>query len=205
MHLKQGVPKIISALTLVLALTLSACAPGTPSAERQWEELREQYRTMDSLEAEGTLTANYDDRVYTFSVVLSGDEDNGTLTVTAPENIAGSVIQWTDDALTLDVEDVHLETGTLSPDGLSPADALPAILSAVQEGIVLTCGICETETESLVEVELQNPAAERCTVHCGFSAENGALRYAELYEDGRRVITLELDSFIITPDSNPDA
>lgn len=205
MHLKQGVPKTISALTLVLALTLSACAPGTPSAERQWEELREQYRAMDSLEAEGTLTANYDDRVYTFSVVLSGDEDNGTLTVTAPENIAGSVIQWTDDALTLDVEDVHLETGTLSPDGLSPADALPAILSTVQEGIVLTCGICETETESLVEVELQNPAAERCTVHCGFCAENGALRYAELYEDGRRVITLELDSFIITPDSNPDA
>ncbi len=193
MHLKHGVPKIILAVTL--AAVCVGCAPGQSSMEQQVQEMRTLYQTMESMEGTGTFQADYTDRVYEYEVTLAGNRREGTLTVTAPENISGTVIAWSEDALTLETDGVVLETGALSEDGFSPADAVPAVLSACQSGMLLSCSEETTGEETLLYAAFQNPDSERSTVECYFNPETYALRKAEVAEDGRTVVTLELSAF----------
>lgn len=193
MHLKQGVPRII--LAAALAVVCTSCAPGESGVEQQVQEMRALYQTMESMEGTGTFIADYTDRIYEYQVTLEGCRSAGTLTINAPENISGTVIAWSEDALTLETDGVVLETGALSQDGFSPADAVPAVLSACQSGMLLACSQETVGEETLLYAAFQNPNSERSTVDCYFNSETLGLRKAEVAEDGRTVVTLELDTF----------
>lgn len=192
MHLNHGVPKITALLLGVVLLT--GCTSEQSTAEQQVQEMRSLYQSMESLTASGEITADYSDRVYTYTVDIEGDETSGSMTVTSPENISGTVIQWTDDQLSINVDAVSLETGELSESGFSPADAVPAILKACKGGMLLGYSLEEEEGTQLLWVEFQNTETESSTISCAFDPDTYLLRRAEIAEDGRTIITLELDS-----------
>lgn len=202
MHLKNGVPMIT---TLVLLTVLcSGCAPKQSTAEQQVQEMRSLYQSMESMTASGEITADYSDRVYTYTVKIEGDENSGSMTVTAPENISGTVIQWTDDMLNLNVDAVSLETGELSESGFSPADAVPAVLRACKGGMLLGCSVEEQDESSLLCAEFQNADTESSTISCQFDPDSYALRRVEIAENGHTMITMELDSVQIVLDSSKE-
>lgn len=198
MHLRQGVPKTAwTALVLTFALTLTACGRLGAAPEQRVKEMRGVYQALASVTAEAEVTADYGERVYRYTVSVEGTREAGTMQVQAPENIAGTVLEWSDGATALRYEDVTLETGALTRSGLSPADAVPAILSACQDGALLTCSLEGEEREQLY-AELENPDDEDCTVSCWFSTEDYTLLRAELAENGSSVISLTFQSFGIT-------
>ena len=200
MHLNTGVPKKLLVLTLAFVFC-TGCGPGQSKVERQVQEMRSLYQTLEELESTGTVTADYEDKVYTYSVTITGNAEAGRMTVTEPENISGTIIAWSDGALKLSVEDVTLETGPLSDSGFSPADAVPALLKGCAEGALISCGEDDWEGQTLLYAEFQSPTEESCTVAGWFDPESYALRRAEIAEDGRVVISMVLESFSMTLDS----
>ncbi|MCD7844110.1 MAG: hypothetical protein LUG17_05760 [Clostridiales bacterium] len=195
MHLKQGVQRICFVVFCLLSLPLSGCG-GASGPEDAVREMRTLYQSAESVSGVADITADYGQRVYTYTAAVEGTVSTGTLTVQAPENIAGTVIQWAEDATSLTYEETTLETGALSDSGLSPADAIPAVLASCRAGALVECA-CE-EDGGVLYAELENPEDESVTVSCWFDAENYVLQRAELSEDGTTVLTLVFSDFGIT-------
>ena len=187
-------------MILLLAL-LCACGGGNEDNDLVLS-LREDFQNMDAWSGEMELTADYGQRVYDYSVSFTGDREEGTtLTITAPEEAAGITAVAKEGQTWLDYDGVRLETGPLDPQGLSPMDALPALLTELETGTVAEVG---TETDgdlSLLRLTLRDPEVTpgtgRETVFWFDKAQKTLLR-AELRNDGATVVSCVFSSFTIT-------
>ena len=116
------------------------------------------------------------------------------------DSIAGTGTEWKDGQTRLDYDGISLETGPLSPDGLSPADALPVILSACQSGAILESGWTSWgETEHCLYLLIQNPntASQESKVALWADPETGSLLQAEILWEEHRVISFSFTEFIL--------
>ncbi len=187
-------------MILLLAL-LCACGGGNADNELVLS-LREDFQNMDAWSGEMELTADYGQRVYDYSVSFTGSQEEGTtLTITAPEEAAGITAVAKEGQTWLDYDGVRLETGPLDPQGLSPMDALPALLTELETGTVAEVG---TETDgdlSLLRLTLRDPEVTpgtgRETVFWFDKAQKTLLR-AELRNDGATVVSCVFSSFTMT-------
>ena len=155
---------------------------------------------MSSIQASGRITADYGERIYQYDITCTGNAEAGELTVVSPEAISGTGTAWAEGETLLEYEGVSLETGPLSPDGLSPADALPVILSACQSGVILESGLEGGEDEEQILYLLtENPRtnAEESRVALWADPTDGRLLKAEIYWAGERVICLSFTDFAI--------
>lgn len=194
MQLLRRVPRITAAV-LCMAVLCTGCQVTANKPETRVKELRKLYQTMESLHATADITADYGERIYQYSVAIEGDVSSGSMTVQSPENIAGTVLQWSDGTTSLSYDSVTLETGDLTDSGLSPADAMPVVLAACRGGLLLECGEELLDGETVLFAKLENPNQQQSAVSCWFSAEDETLKRAELEDNGRRVITLDFSSF----------
>ena len=187
-------------MILLLAL-LCACGGGNEDNDLVLS-LREDFQNMDAWSGEMELTADYGQRVYAYSVSFTGDREEGTtLTITAPEEAAGITAVAKEGQTWLDYDGVRLETGPLDHQGLSPMDALPALLTELETGTVAEVG---TETDgdlSLLRLTLRDPEVTpgtgRETVFWFDKAQKTLLR-AELRNDGATVVSCVFSSFTMT-------
>ena len=187
-------------MILLLAL-LCACGGGNEDNDLVLS-LREDFQNMDAWSGEMELTADYGQRVYDYSVSFTGSQEEGTtLTITAPEEAAGITAVAKEGQTWLDYDGVRLETGPLDPQGLSPMDALPALLTELETGTVAEVG---TETDgdlSLLRLTLRDPEVTpgtgRETVFWFDKAQKTLLR-AELRNDGATVVSCVFSSFTMT-------
>ena len=187
-------------MILLLAL-LCACGGGNADNELVLS-LREDVQNIDAWSGEMELTADYGQRVYAYSVSFTGSQEEGTtLTITAPEEAAGITAVAKEGQTWLDYDGVRLETGPLDPQGLSPMDALPALLTELETGTVAEVG---TETDgdlSLLRLTLRDPEVTpgtgRETVFWFDKAQKTLLR-AELRNDGATVVSCVFSSFTMT-------
>ena len=125
-------PRLALLPVLLLLLSLPAC--GRPGTDEVLEDIRA--GLSGSLAFDASIRADYGDRVFDFSVRCASSGDGGTLTITAPEIIAGAVVRYSGGATTLAVGDVEIYTGEILPGGLSPVDAVPVMLDAWVNGLV---------------------------------------------------------------------
>ena len=187
-------------MILLLAL-LCACGGGNEDNDLVLS-LREDFQNMDAWSGEMELTADYGQRVYDYSVSFTGDREEGTtLTITAPEEAEGITAVAKEGQTWLDYDGVRLETGPLDPQGLSPMDALPALLTELETGTVAEVG---TETDgdlSLLRLTPRDPEVTpgtgRETVFWFDKAQKTLLR-AELRNDGATVVSCVFSSFTMT-------
>lgn len=183
----------LAALTISLLL-LTGC--GRLQEERD-TFLRRYYEHLTGYSATANVTADYGDWTYRYTVTMSGTLDEGTLTVTAPENIAGLGFAWTAEGGTAEYDGVRLDTGALSEDGLSPVDGMRLTLNALVSGRQLSCEPDTLAGEDVLMLELSNPnwVNEDSTVAVWLAAEDGALRRAEVRWQGTTVVTYDFSTF----------
>ena len=133
---------------LLLAALLGGCSK-TESENDLALQLRSDFLAMDGCSGTMDVTADYGQRVYEYTVSFSSTQKDGmTLVITAPEEVAGITATVENGQTFLKFDGVQLETGPLNADGLSPLDALPAFIAAMQSGY-----IAETGSEMLGETE----------------------------------------------------
>lgn len=187
-------------MTLSLTLLLTGCGVREPSPDQEALDLRTTYLSMVSFQAAADITADYGDRAYQYTAQCQGNAREGTLTVTAPASIAGTGTAWENGETALEYDGISLETGQLSPDGLSPADALPVILSACQSGALVESGWTEWGEEGkCLYLLTQNPNtdAQESRVALWADPETYALRQAEILWEEDRVISFVFTDFTL--------
>lgn len=185
-------------LTLTGTLLLTGCAGGGSSAKRKLQATQSVYRTMSGCTAQAEITADYGQRVYGYTVDLTVKGGSGVMTVKEPENLAGTVLTWSDGETKLAFDGAELDTGALSDSGLSPADAMPAILTACQGGEIVDCCMEEQEGQEVLHGTLDLDGDQGGQIQCWFRPENYGLLRAELSQDGVTVVTMRFSEFSFT-------
>ena len=188
MRLRLGV------LMISLCLTLSACGGGggVSRAEQLALDIRGEFLEMAGCTAGLEVTADYGQRVYTYGIDLNYQwEGDTTLTVTAPENIAGVTARIRAGETLLEYDGVQVETGPLDESGMSPVDAVPALLEYAREGFIAECGMENWEEDEVLRVVCREPeatAGEGAACSLWFDPSTHALLRGELSQDGFTVI-----------------
>ncbi len=145
------------------------------------------------------LTADYGQRVYEYTVEFSETEEDGlTMTITAPEEVAGITARIASEQTALEYDGIQLETGPLNSDGLSPMDALPAFFEAMESGYM-----AETGTEMIGETEVLRICCRDPELDPGqgletvlwFDKAQKTLLQGEVRSDGFTVIRCEFSAF----------
>lgn len=194
--------RTVCAQMMTLCLLLSACGgggAGASKAEEQALTIRTEYLAMTSCTSQLTVTADYGERVYDYGLNLTWQKESGyTLAVTAPEDIAGVTIRAADGETTLEYDGARIETGAVTPDGLSPVDALPALLTYAKEGFMAECveeTVGETQTVRVLYREPDATPGTGVEASLWFDAVGHGLLRGELSSDGVTVIRCVFTDF----------
>ena len=175
------------ALLLALsALLLSGC--GGRAAEKRYEDFSAELAAAEGLSFRAELRCEYPDRQLSFTLAyrLQGEEE--TITVLAPEEIAGIAARRTDGGTALEYDGLILETGDLDPYGLSPMNALPLLTDRLARGHLDSWW---TEGEETVLCLVRD---DHLSARVSFDAQMRPLR-AELMSDESMSIFCEIEDW----------
>ena len=187
-------------IPLLLCVCLCGCV-GEPEDNELTLQLRADFLSRTGCSGTMDLTADYGQRVYEYTVEFFETEKDGlTLTITAPEEVAGITAKIADGQTALEYDGVQLETGPLNSDGLSPMDALPAFFNAMESGFM-----AETGSEMLGETEVLRICCRDPELDPGqgletvlwFDKAQKTLLLGEVRSDGITVIRSEFSAFIL--------
>lgn len=197
----MGARKVCTRLISLLLLGLLAGCGGGEGDNDMILDLRSEVLSRAGCAGTMALTADYGQRVYTYAVDFAEDVDEGlTLTLTAPEAVAGITATVRAGQTALEYDGVRLETGPLNEEGLSPLDALPTFLTALESGYIAeTCSEQVGESEHL-RICCRDPAREPgqgTEVLLWFDKAQKTLQRGEIRSDGFAVIQCEFSAFII--------
>lgn len=190
---------------LLLPLALCGCG-GADSDNDLTLELRSDFLSREAISGTMDLTADYGQRVYEYTVEFSGTQKDGlTLVITAPDEVAGITAKIDAGQTFLTFDGVQLETGPLNEEGLSPLDALPALLTAMESGYIAETGSELLGDQEVLQICCREPEAEPGqgleTVLWFDKAQKTLLR-GELRSDGSTVIQCVFSAFILQQPTN---
>ena len=117
---------------LVLLLLLTGC--GGPSPMEEARRLQEMLAEATEIRLEADVTADYGERVYRFRLAMETLPEGWRVRILEPENLSGVSAVSREGALKLEIENLILDTGDLSPAGLCPMNALPVAADAWKSG-----------------------------------------------------------------------
>lgn len=187
-------------MTLLLTMALCGCVSSEEESDLTLQ-LRSDFLAMEGCTGAVTLTADYGQRVYEYTAEFSGTEKEGyTIVLTSPEEVAGitALIQSGQTYLTYD--DIRLETGPLDDQGLSPLDALPALVKAMQTGYIAETGselLGDTDTLRLCCRDPDQPAGKGLETVLWFDKAGKTLVQGELRLDGATAVRCAFSSFTL--------
>ena len=190
--------RIWSAVPLI-ALLLTGCGGKGTQADDLALVIRGEYLEMAGCTASLEVHADYGSRVCDYAMDAAWTEEGGlTLTLTAPEEVAGVTGRVLAGETALEFDGMYVETGPLDEAGLSPMDAFPALLAAVREGYVAQSTLEEGEAEQVLHLTVRDPEGtpgEGREIQLWLSAASGALLRGEISRDGVTVLTCEVTGF----------
>ena len=120
---------LLFALMLMLLLTACGGEKTDPVAG-----LQQQYAAVESATMEADITCHYDDEVREYTLLCAYTPERSTVTVLAPENLAGISAAIEGGMLTLSYDDLSLDAGSYSAAAVSPVVALPKLVEAAAWG-----------------------------------------------------------------------
>lgn len=191
---------------LMMTLCLLAACGGEAGTGNNTDELaldiRADYLSMSGCTARMDVTADYGERVYTYTLDLSYQKDGDTtLAVVAPEEVAGVTARLSGEETFLEFDGVSLETGPLDDAGLSPLSAAPALLRCAREGFIAESALETVGESECLKVVCRDPEVQPGTgteVSLWFDAGTHALKQGEILSDGARIVACIFTQFSMT-------
>jgi hypothetical protein len=188
-------------LCAILALGIAAACQGRqPLGRDPSAAIRLIYAEAEACSIQAVLTADYGDRVTVFQVLYTyrknGDD---TVEILAPPEVAGLRAVLSKDGSALEYQGVSLETGSLPGLGIAPVEALSGALTALREGHQTAWGREKFRATPSVTLDFATRAGEtEITRRFWMEEKTGLLLYAEVSVDGRRVLSIEVETFFMT-------
>ena len=185
----------------MMILLLSACTGGAEGneAEELALQIRGEYLAMSSCAGQAAITADSGQRVYQYELAVAVDGEETTLTLSAPDTVAGITARVTGQDGQLEYDGLSVETGPLDPEGLSPVSAVPALLEGARSGYIVSCAL--EEDGALLRMDCGDPEGTPGTgseVSLWFDTSTHALSRGEISVDGFRAILCEFTDFAMS-------
>jgi hypothetical protein len=185
--IKSGALKItLLTITLILCGSLFACGGPKNGGRELALDIRAGLLKASGLDMTAEVTADYGDRVYQFIFTYAGNAGEGTLTLTAPENVAGLKMRVSVSTGAISYDGAELDTGKLTGDGLSPAEAVPVLINQWQSGYISGCNLEKLGAADTVAVTTD--VTETVKARTWFDVKTHLPLRSELSENGRMVI-----------------
>lgn len=181
---------------LLLLLTLCACGGVRNNAEELALDIRTSLLEAADLDLTADVTADYGERVYDFTIRFTGNADKGAMEILAPEEIAGLKARIDLSGATLEYDGAELDTGALTADGLSPAEAIPVLISQWQSGFISGCGFEKLDEAETLSVTTD--VSETVTSKTWFDVKTRLPLRSEISDGGRMAVTVRFSSAAIT-------
>lgn len=183
----------------MIMMMLSACGGQEVTAEELAYQIREEYAALAGWQGTMEVTADYGSSVYDFTLdVVWQKEGETTLTVTAPELVAGITARIGPDGGYLEYDGASLGIGTVAGDGLSPLELVPYMMKELLEGYLDTCSFRQEGEKELLQIACKDPRmAEEVGTACILYVERDShhLHRVELEAGGTVVVTGRMTSF----------
>lgn len=184
--------KVLS--VLMTGLLLTGCASAKNEMDRALS-LRTKLLQAASCAFEAEVTADYDDKLYTFGMDCTGDaQGNVTFCVTSPETISGinGKIDRQGGALTF--ENTALQFGLLADGQLSPVSAPWVLLRALRGGYLTSAGMEDGHLRLSVN---DSYADNALNLDVWLDAADIPQR-ADVCYDGKRILSIRVENFVIS-------
>lgn len=180
----------------MILLLLAGCADGGVSeAEQLALSVRGSCLEASAWTAQVAVTADYGQRVYQYDLTAAWDGEETTLTVTAPETVAGITARTAGESGFLEYDGLVLETGPLDEEGLDPVSAVPLLWEQARSGYLMTCSLDE---DGKLRLDCGDPEEVPGTgreVTLWFTPDTNTLTAGEIRVDGFRVIRCDYTNF----------
>lgn len=137
------------------------------------------------------ITADYGDMVYTFHMDCESDnQGNVMFTVTKPDTIAGITGKISADGGALTFDDTALAIPMLTDDLITPVSAPWILLRTLRGGYISSCA------DGRITID-DSYADDALTLDITLDEEDKPV-LAEIYWKNRRILTLEVNSFVLS-------
>lgn len=193
-------------LPMIPLLLLSACqggeAEGGQTADEAARLVRTEYLAAAGCAGRVEVTADYGARVYAFTLDFTWRrEGESTLSVVAPEELAGLTARIADGEGRLEFDGVSLGAGDLTGEGLTPMELLPSVMEYVGGGYMAECVFEALGGQDALRVLFRDPEAQagsgtECVLW--FDCGARALLRCELSWDGALVLSGDFTEFEFT-------
>lgn len=179
-----------------MAALVLLCGCGR-SAEMSAEDVRAHFASLDSCTAHLKIISDLDESVLEFeSDYVYNREDSDSFTLTAPESVAGiggRISGEENGAFTLQYNDLQLDDIVPRHTGLTPADAWFCLLNDLRYTAPAQVWSEHTNGESLLVLRYEK-AGDSVEKQVWLRQSDLQPVYAELYADGARVLTIQVES-----------
>lgn len=186
-------------MLVLLLLTLTACGNKDESEDALALKFRTDYLTMQSCEGTVELHSDYGDRVYDYGLSFTWSNPGDLqMSITKPDELAGITASIVQGETVLEFDGARLETGPISPEGLSPIDAIPAALDYIRDGYIAECGTEMLGDRNCLRMQFREPeeqAGEGTEAILWLDKETGVLRQAEMMQEGLTVLRCQFTAF----------
>jgi outer membrane lipoprotein-sorting protein len=182
-------------ITLIVLLLLSSCQSAGGKGQELALEIRAGLLKAEKLAMTTAVRADYGDRVYDFSFSYTGNGDKGEIEITAPESVAGLKAEVSVTGGTLEYDGAVLDTGGVTKDGLSPAEALPVLISQWQTGYISGCNY--EKLGDINTLTVTTDITETVRQRTWFDVKSHLPVRSELSDSGRLVIACAFENVII--------
>ena len=167
---------------LMLTLLLTAC--GGEEERDPAAELQGAYTGLAAATLEADITCHYDDETRTYTMLCDYTPESSTITVLAPEDLAGISATVADGTLTLSYEDISLDAGSYSAAAISPVAALPKLMEAAAGGYVSQQSVEELEERPCLRLSCDLDGEDGALYTTWFDQETLLPLYSEISVDG---------------------
>ncbi len=183
---------------LSLIITTGCTASKVEQAHESALLARSAYLAMERATGICHVHADYGERIYDFSLVLTLEQGETTQVLTAPTELVGiSVTQsGTGTESRLVWEDLILETGDLDPQGLSPVTAVPLLLETLSTGYLEGATLKEQGVLVLYSRNPSVPVGQGREIEIWLNPEDYTLLGGEIFQDGNRIVAVTVENFI---------
>lgn len=179
-------------LPLVLALSLTGCAADSGGPTQQALDFRTALMEAGGCAFTADLTADVGGRVYQFTLDCQAAVGGpATLTVTAPDTIAGITAQVDESGAQLTFDGTALSLGTLA-DGKTAPLLAAWLLPNAWTGDYIDCAGSDGDLERVTY--LHGYGDEALTIDAWLDGDNTPVR-CEISHDGVRCLTAEISGF----------
>lgn len=183
--------RVAAILSLVLLLT------GCGATSSNGEEIRRQYGLIATAQMEAEITFHNRGEERSFTLLCDYTPQESTVTVTAPETVAGITATLTGEDLTLRYDGESFSVGDVG--AVNPISALPQLLRTIACGYLMEEGRESIEYIPCYRLVLDTDfggTAAVCTVW--IDEETLLPRYAEFAVDGETVLDVNMLAFSCT-------